>query len=373
MPPAYAVPYCALADQTSAIRGELVRAYQEVLDSGQYILGPQVKAFEQEFARLCEAPLAASVASGTDALRLCLAGLGLKPGDEVITVPNSFIATAAAIVHAGAKPVFVDVGPDLNMDPDQLAAAVTSRTRAVVPVHIAGRPARMSEILGIARQYRLAVIEDAAQAVGARLGGRPVGSWGDAACFSLHPLKNLHAFGDGGIVVTKNTALHEYVVQARNHGLRNRNECTFWGHNSRLDELQAALLRVQMGQLERWTQERRRLAERYNRRLGDHVTVPVEGPGEYCVYQTYVIQARQRDRLRTYLNENGIEVLVHYPVPIHLQPAARSLGYTADDFPQTMRAANSILSLPLYPGLSDDQQDRVIELIAKYYRLYGTM
>jgi dTDP-4-amino-4,6-dideoxygalactose transaminase len=312
--------------------------------------------------------LALGVGSGTCALHLVLRALRLRPGDEVITAPNSFIATAAAIIHAGGRPVFADIGPDLNIDPDSVAAAVTPRTRAIIPIHLTGRPALMPDLLEIAERHNLVIVEDAAQAVGARLQGQTVGTWGRAACFSLHPVKNLHAFGDGGMVTTNDRDLLDRLHLLRNHGLRTREQCDFWGFNSRLDEVQAALLRVQLRHLDRWTDERRRLAQRYNRLLAPFVEVPRERPDEFCVYQTYLVQAERRDALRRFLIENGVEALIHYPTPIHLQPAARSLGYGPDDLPEATRAASRILSLPLYPGLSETQQDRVIQLIEEFYR-----
>jgi len=339
-----------------------------VLDGGRYILGPEVVAFEREFADFCGVQRSVSVATGTCALHLVLRDLGLRPGDEVITVPNSFIATAATIALTGARPVFVDIGADLNMDPARLAAAITPHTKAIVPVHLTGRPARMREILSIAERHHLFVLEDAAQAVGAKLDGQRVGSWGHAAGFSLHPLKNLYAIGDGGIVTSRDAAVLDRLLLSRNHGLRTRNECEFWSFNSRLDEVQAAMLRVQLCYLERRTEERRRLAFRYNQLLRPYVTVPDEGDGEYCVYQTYVVKAERRDELQHFLVTNGVEALVHYPTPIHLQPAAKSLGYHTADFPVTLQAAAHILSLPLYPGLTAAQQDRVVELITEFYK-----
>jgi dTDP-4-amino-4,6-dideoxygalactose transaminase len=226
----------------------------------------------------------------------------------------------------------------------------------------------MKEILAIAKARGIFVVEDAAQAVGAKLDGKCVGSWGDAGCFSLHPLKNLHAFGDGGMVTTDNEELAERVAKIRNHGLRNREQCDEWGFNCRLDELQSALLRVQLPHLNEWTEERRRLAFRYNKLLKPYFVVPEENAGEYCVYQTYVVQADRRDALRQFLNTNGVEALVHYAIPIHLQPAAKELGYTDEDLPNTARASARIMSLPLYPGLAEAQQDQVVELVAKFYK-----
>jgi dTDP-4-amino-4,6-dideoxygalactose transaminase len=371
IPTPFKVPYTALGQQAGEIKQELMSTFEKVLDGGRYILGAEVSAFEREFADFCGAKGAVSVASGTCALHLVLRGLGLGKGDEVITVPNSFIASAATIALAGARPVFVDIRADLNMDPALLEAAITPRTKAIVPVHLTGRPAPMGEILKIAERHHLFVLEDAAQAVGAKLNGQRVGSWGNAACFSLHPLKNLYAIGDGGIVTGRDQSVLDRLLKSRNHGLRTRDECEFWSFNCRLDEVQAALLRVQLRHLERRTEARRQLAFRYNELLRPYVTVPDEGPGEYCVYQTYMIQADQRDELRTHLVERGVEVLVHYPIPIHLQPAAKSLGYRAGDFPVAMQAASRILSLPLYPGLSHAQQDYVVELVRDFYKSRG--
>ena len=366
--PSYTVPYSALATEASLVKAELLRAVENVLDSGRYVLGPEVSAFEREFAEYCQTKFAAGVANGTCALHLVLRGIGLTEDDEVITAPNSFVASASSIALAGAKPVFADINDNGNMDPQKFEDAITSRTRAVVPVHLTGRPAKMKEILEIAQRKNIFVLEDAAQAVGASLDGKRVGSWGHAACFSLHPLKNLHAFGDGGIVTSQDPELLARLAKSRNHGLANRELCDFWSFNCRLDEMQAAMLRVQLRHLDAWTEARRNLALRYNDLLRPLVEVPDEGPGERCVYQTYVIKADWRDDLKRYLNENGVEALIHYATPIHLQPAAQGLGYKASDFPVTMRHVNRILSLPLYPTLTHTQQDSVVELISAFYR-----
>ena len=366
--PKFTVPYTGFALKNEAIKQKLMCAFEAVLDSGHYVMGPECAAFEREFAAYCHAQHAIGMANGTCALHMALLVAGIGAGDEVITVSNSFIATAASIAHAGGWPVFVDVLPDLNMDPAKIEAAITPRTKAIIPVHLTGRPARMKEILAIAKARNLFVLEDAAQAVGAKLDGRRVGSWGDAACFSLHPLKNLHAFGDGGMMSGNDPDFLQRVAKRRNHGLKNRAQCDEWGFNCRLDEVQAAVLRVQLRELDRWTEERRRLAFRYHEILAPFAEVPVEGPGEFHVYQTYVAQCDRRDELQQFLVANGVEALVHYPVPIHLQPAARELGYTAADLPETMRVCSRILSLPLYPGLTEAQQDHVAALFAKFYR-----
>lgn len=364
----YAVPYTILGREAAEMKREYLAAFEAVLESGRYILGPQVEAFEREFAAYCGVDYAVGVANGTCSLHLVMRGMGLREGDEIITTSNSFLASTATIALAGARPVFADIGLDGNIDPEKIESAITARTRVILPVHLTGRPARMTQINEIARRKGLFVLEDAAQSVGAALDGKRVGSLGDAACFSLHPLKNLHAFGDGGMMTAKNPDLIDYVRKARNHGLANREQCDFWSFNCRLDEIQAALLRVQMPRLEAWTAERRRLAFRYNDALRKCVEVPDEAPGEFCVYQTYVIKADRRDELHEFLRKNGVEALIHYATPIHLQPAARDFGYTDRDFPVTMRHVRRILSLPLYPGLSQAEQDRVIELILTFFR-----
>lgn len=361
------IPYVDLGNQTATIKDELLAVVESVLLSGQYVLGPEVSAFEEEFARYCGSEYALGVASGTDALVLVLKALGIGEGDEVITAPNSFIATASAIALAGARPVLVDINDDLNIDPTRIEAAITPRTRALMPVHLTGRLARMKEINDIAQRHGLHVIEDAAQAVSAAIDGRRAGSWGTAAGFSLHPLKNLHAFGDGGAITTSDPQIVEYVKKARNLGLVNRNECEFWCDHSRLDSIHAAMLRVQLKHIGQWNEERRRLAYRYHEGVRPYVRVPDENDGEFCTWQTYVVQTPRRDELQAFLVENGVDCKVHYPIAIHNQTCARELGYTDDDFPVARRVVSQILSLPLYPGLADEAQDRVIDLIRSFH------
>lgn len=363
----YKVPYSALSQQLNPIKSDLMKSVENVIDSGRYILGPQVKEFEKRFAELCGARHALGVANGTCALHLLWRCVGLEEGDEVITAPNSFIASASSIALAGASPRFVDVSEDGNMDPALLEAAITPRTRGIVPVHLTGRPAKMKEILEIAKKHRLFVVEDSAQAVGAKLDGKTVGSWGDAAAFSLHPLKNLFALGDGGMVTIKEDSLMEKLSLARNHGLKTREHCEFWSFNCRLDEIQAAMLLVNLEQLPRWTEQRRQLAHRFNNALRGTVKVPDEGSGEYHVYQTYVIRAERRDDLQRHLQSKGIEALVHYATPIHLQPPALKIGFEKGDFPKTEKMCQEILSLPLYPGLSEENQDFIIREIQSFY------
>jgi dTDP-4-amino-4,6-dideoxygalactose transaminase len=362
----FSVPYTQLAEEGKAVLEPLRSAFERVVLSGRYILGAELAAFEEAFAAYCGVRHAIGTSSGTDALVLALRALDLPPQAEVITVPNSFVATAAAVVRAGATPVFADVRDDGNMDPDSMQAAIGPRTRAVLPVHLAGRPAPMKEIMRIAEARGLIVVEDAAQAVGAKLDGRNVGSFGRAGCFSLNPLKNLYAYGDGGVVTTNDEALAKRLRQARSHGLSDRERCEFFSDNSRLNELQAALLRVHLQRLDAQTEARRRLAFRYNELLAPFGDVPVEGPGERCVYQTYVFRTGQRDALEQHLRENGVEALVHYRTLIPEQPAMRALGETPRPTPNARRYADRILSLPIYPALSAAQQDRVVELIGGF-------
>lgn len=362
------VPYTALTDEYKINREDYIAAFDKTLLSGRYILGPELEKLEIEFAHYCQVKYGVGVANGTDALFLTLRCLDLSSTDEVITAPNSYIASASAIAIAGAQPRFADICHCGNLSPEAFEAAITPNTKAVIPVHLTGRPAEMKKILEIAKKNNIFVIEDAAQAVGATLDGQKVGSLGDAACFSFHPLKNLRAFGDGGMVVTKHQWLYEKLRKQRNQGLENREQCDYWSFNSRLDELQAALLRIQLRNLDNQTEKRRKAAYRYSKLLKPFVDVPVENTGEVCVYQTYVIKTSFRDALKKYLNNSGIEAIVHYARPIHLQPAAGYLGYQENDFPNTMDHVKKILSLPLYPNISEEQQDYVVQKVSEFFR-----
>jgi len=361
------VPYTDLGNQAAPLKEQLLNAVGKVIDGGNFILGQNVTEFERAFARYCQTEYATGLANGTCALHLVLRGLDFKQGDEVITAPNSFIASASSIDLAGLRVVFSDVREDMNMDPEKIEAAITPKTKAIMPVHLTGRPAPMKEIIAIAKKHKLFVLEDAAQALGATLNGQRVGSFGDAACFSLHPLKNLFAFGDAGMMTTPRKDIYEKMLKSRTHGLKNRNDCEFFSFNCRLDELQAAMLLVTMTKLEEWTNKRRELAFYYNKNLKPFVEVPEEGPGEFCVYQTYVIKADRRDELLKYLNENGVDAKVHYPTPIHMQEAAQHLGYKENDFPMALKLSKRIMSLPLYPTLKVQQQDLLIDLVRKFY------
>jgi len=362
------VPFVDLAAQHRAIRDELLAAAAEVIDSGQFILGPQVREFEQRFAELCGVRQAVGVNSGTDAICLALRALDIGPGDEVITVPNSFVATASAIALCGAKPVFVDVRDDYNMDPGKIEPAITPHTRAILPVHLTGRSADMDSICEIAKTHRLHVIEDAAQAVTAEFRGRRVGSLGTIGCFSLHPLKTLNACGDGGMLTTDDETLANRLRKLRNIGLQSREDAAEWSSNSRLDTLQAAILLVKLRYLDRWTEARRSHAEFYRTALADlpGIRVPVDQPHERAVYHTFVIQAQRRDELKQFLAERGIETAIHYPRPIHLQTAARGLNLPRGSFPIAEAQADRILSLPVYAELSQEQRAAVVDAIRAF-------
>ena len=368
------VPYVDLHAQHAPLKEKLLAAVGGVIDRGQFILGGEVAQFEQRFAELCGVRYAIGVNSGTDALVLALKALGIGPGDEVITAPNSFVASAASIALAGARPVFADVCEDYNIDPALVQGAITPRTRAIVPVHMTGRPADMDPIMEIARSHGLHVVEDAAQAVGARYRDQAVGSIGTTGCFSLHPLKTLNACGDGGVITTDAPDLYNELSSLRNHGLLTRDDCAFWGYNSRLDTLQAAMLLVKLDQLEKWTEGRRANARFYQQHLGElpQVRTPMDKPHEKAVYHTFMVQADRRDLLRSYLGEKGIGTSVHYPVPIHLQAAAEELGYGPGSFPVAEAQAQKVLSLPIYPELEPAQLAHVVDSIHAFYGSNGT-
>src|SRR5262245_41492104 len=350
------------------IKPELLAAVERVLEDGRYILGPDVGAFEQHFAEYCGTRYAVGVSSGTTALTLVLRGLGVGPGDEVITAANSFIASAACAALIGARPVLIDVRRiDMNLDPDLLERAITRRTKAIIPVHLTGHPAEMDAILTIGERHGIPVVEDAAQAVGTSYHGRRTGSLGRAGCFSLHPLKNLHAYGDAGIITTNDDALYKWLLKARNHGLRNRDESEFWSTNSRIDTVQAAMLDVKLPYLDEWTRERRAIAAEYCAALRDVVELPTEAPGCLHTYQTFMIKAERREGLLQHLQRRGVDAKVHYPAPIHMQPAAAGLDYRPDDFPVAWWLSERIVSLPLYAELTPAQRQCVTDSVREFY------
>ncbi len=361
------VPLADPGAQYLALRGEIDAAITEVLHSGFYVLGPQVSAFEREFANYIGASQAIGVANGTDAIALALRALDIGCGDEVITVAHTAVATVAAIEQVGATPVLVDVEAGLlTMDPAQLAEATTPRTRAVIPVHLYGQAASIDAIERFCSEHELALIEDASQAHGATWDGRRLGSIGLIGVFSCYPTKNLGALGDAGVIVTSDLAIAERLRALRQYGWVDRNNSLEPGVNSRLDELQAAVLRVKLRQLDHHNDRRRELADAYDAALAD---LPVKTPtrnarGDH-VFHLYVVEVSDRERVRTYLSQRGIQTVVHYPIPVHLQPAYLGRIRTANELPVTVAASERILSLPIFPELTDNMQSRVIRAITE--------
>lgn len=363
------IPFVDLRAQYEPLRDEILGAVAEVLDGMHLFLGPNQQAFEREFAEYCGTAEAIGVSNGTDAIELALRALGIGAGDEVITQPNSFIATAEAISAAGATPVFVDVDTNTStLDPLLLEAAITPRTKAIIPVHLYGRPADMTAIVEIARKHGIAVIEDACQAHGATLNGRRAGSLGDLACFSFYFSKNLGAYGEGGAVTTNDPELAGKVRLYRDHGSRVRYQHEVVGRNARLDEIQAAILRIKLRYLDDWNEQRRANAAKLSAALADtSLVLPVPGGDTVReVFHLYVVRHPNRDTLKDFLTERGIGTGIHYPLPIHLQPAYSSLGYRPGSFPVTEQLAPQILSLPMYAELTDDHIARIADAVRAF-------
>lgn len=362
------VPYVNLARQFATERDVLMAVTEDVFATGQWVGGAQVETFEKAAAEKMGAKFAVAVGSGTDALIFGLQALGIGPGDEVITPPNSFVASTAAIVYAGAKPVFADVLDDQMIDPERIEAAVTTKTRAILPVHLTGRVGEMDEIRGIAERHGLAVIEDAAQSVGSRYKDRFSGTLGHVGAFSAHPLKNLNALGDAGFALTDDSDVAKRLRRLRNNGLVDRDTVAEWGRVSRMDCVQAAILTHKLGTLDRIIECRRANAARYRARLHPAaVFAPQERDYALDTYHTFVIQVDRRDELQAHLAENGIGTAIHYPVPIHLQPAAAGLGYGPGDFPVAESQAGRILSLPIHQDMTNEDIDYVADVINGFY------
>jgi dTDP-4-amino-4,6-dideoxygalactose transaminase len=362
------VPIVELKTQYLVHRSEIDAAIRAVLDASWFILGEQGRRFEEEFASALGAPFAVGVGSGTEAIHLSLLALGIKAGDEVITTPVTAAATACAIRFANAMPVFADVDPaTLTLDPADVARRITPRTRAIVPVHLYGHPADLNPLIDLARRHGLTLIEDCAQSTGARYHGQATGTFGDAAAFSFYPSKNLGAYGDGGAVLCRDAETVHKLRRLRNYGEEQRYYHSVEGFNSRLDELQAAILRAKLPYLERWNARRREVAERY-RELIRHpaVELPAEQPWGEHVYHLYVIQTADRDALRQHLGDRGVGSQIHYPVPLHLQEAFASLGQGPGECPVAERACSRILSLPIYPELTEEQVVYVADAVNSF-------
>lgn len=366
------IPFIQLfSENKNQLSGAIFTEFRRVFESSQFILGDSVGKFETRFADLCGVRYAVGVNSGLDALMLSLRALGIGPGDEVITPPNSFLGSTSAIALAGARPVFVDVGLDYNLDVELIEKAITKRTKAILPVHLTGNPCDMRRITEIALKHGLKIIEDAAQAVSARFEKKCVGAFGDTGCFSLHPLKNLHVWGDGGIIVTNDEELANNLKLQRNHGLVNRDEAEFFSFNSRLDTLQAVVGLAFLELLKETTEKRRMFAAIYDARLsgiGDLRLPQVDRVRAEPVYHVYQIATSQRDSLKKHLEAKGIGTKIHYPIPIHLQKASAYLGYKRGDFPVTERLAAEILSIPIRENLTEDQIHYICDCIEGFFK-----
>lgn len=363
------VPLVDLKVQYQQLEPRISARLAAVMQSGQFILGPEVREFETAFASYCGCEHCVGVASGTDALTLALKACGIGPGDEVITVANTFVATVLAISFAGAKPVLVDAEPRrLTMDIERVRAAVTGKTKAVIPVHLFGQPVDMDPLLALAGERNLQIIEDACQAHGARYKGKRVGGFGHAACFSFYPGKNLGAYGDGGAVTTDDRELAEKLRMLRNYGSPKKYHHSFLGFNSRLDSMQAAILNVKLPFLDAWNSQRREAAHRYRTLLENFdVVLPAEDESCEDVYHLFVVRSERRDALLNHLERNGIGAGVHYPVPIHLLDAYRDLGLPAGTFPVTEKSARTMISLPLYPELTETHQKYIARTIGDFF------
>lgn len=363
------IPLIDLKAQHEVIKEEIMDAIKEVIESGSFILGQNVKALEKEIAEFTNTKYGIGVGNGTDGLQLILEAYGIGEGDEVITTPFTFFATAEAISQTKAVPVFVDIDKDsYNIDVNKIEEKITNKTKAIIPVHIFGQPADMDKILEIGKHYKIIVIEDACQAIGADYKGKKIGSLGNAACFSFYPTKNLGGIGDGGMIVTNDELVAERIKMLRFHGQRKKYYSEILGHNSRLDEVHAAILRIKLKYLKEWNEKRSQFAYRYTKKLKDFpLKTPIELANIYSVYHLYVALAEERDELVKYLHCNGIACGIYYPVPLHLQKAYKSLNYNKGDFPISEYVSKRAIALPLYPEMTEEIQDYIIEKIKDFY------
>lgn len=364
------IPLVDLKAQYLSIKKEISEAIKRVLNNCSFIMGEEVEKFEEEFACFCNAKHAIGVSSGTDALFLALKAIDIQPGDEIITVPNTFIATTEAITMAGGKIKFVDINKStFNIDTSKVESAITEKTKAIIPVHLYGHPADMDPILNITKKYNINVIEDAAQAHGAEYKGKRVGTFGYISCFSFYPGKNLGAYGDAGAVVTNDSEIAQKIAMLRNHGRIKKYEHEYEGYNCRLDAFQAAILRVKLKYIDSWNEARRTHASLYKELLqSDNILLPIEQNNCKHVYHIFAIRVPNRDNLLNKLKNEGVGVGIHYPILLHLQQAYRYLNYKAGDFPKAEKCANDILSLPMYPELKTKEIERIVTIIKDFYR-----
>lgn len=363
------VPFLDLKLQYQQFKDELQPLLDDLYASQQFVLGIPVSEFESTFAQYCGSAEAIGVSSGTDALMVSLQALGVGPGDEVITSAFTFVASGSSISALGAKPVFVDIDPEtFNLNPKEVLNKITKKTKVVIPVHLFGLSADMNPLLEIARETGVAIVEDACQSAGAEYQQQKVGTFGTTGCFSFFPTKNLGGFGDGGMVITDNEALAEQIRMIRVHGSKERYRSDIIGRNLRLDALQAIVLDVKLKYLDQWNNRRREIAHFYNEKLKPlPVTLPLEHPGYHSVYNQYTIRVEERDKLIPYLEDKGIGYSVYYPIPLHLQPCYAFLGYAKGDFPESEKAAETVLSLPIFPELTQKQLNEVVQALEGFY------
>jgi dTDP-4-amino-4,6-dideoxygalactose transaminase len=366
------IPMLDLSEQYQGLKDEILAALDEVMSSSRFILGDNVKKLEADIAEFSNVKHGVGVGNGSDAIHIALQAAGVQAGDEVITTAFTFFATGGSIVRAGATPVFVDIDPvTFNIDPAKVKEAITDKTKAIIPVHLYGQMADMEELRKIADEHNLIIVEDGAQAIGAKQNGKTVGELGDAATYSFFPTKNLGAYGDAGMVVTNNDDIAEKSRVIRVHGSKPKYYHHVLGVNSRLDELQAAVLNVKFPHLNEWSEQRREHAEYYthllNEQVGEHVTTPVEKEGNYHVFHQYTIRVEKRDELQAFLKENGVQTMIYYPLPLHVQPVFKDLGYKEGDLPIAEKAAKEALSLPMFPELKKEQQDYIVEKIKEFF------
>ena len=365
------IPYVNLKKQYLEEKNQLISKIKKILNSGEYVGGDEVKKFENKVSNLLNVKYCIALNSGTDALTLGLHALGVRRGDEVITTSNSFIASTAVIVHLGAKPVFVDVKKDQNIDPGLIEKAITNKTKVIMPVHLTGRVCDMERILKIAKKYNLEVIEDAAQAVGSKYAGRFSGTFGTIGCFSAHPLKNLNAIGDSGYLTTNSSKIARLIIKLRNHGMTNRNIIKNFGYVSRMDNLQAGILNFRLGKLKSVIKRRRRNVKIYLKNLNKkYVYIPKETKQEFNTYHTFVVQVSKRNNLKKYLKRRGIETAIHYPTPIHLQPAYKKLKFKKIFLPETLKQSKKIITLPINQFLKQEEIKKICKLINSFYENY---
>ncbi len=363
------IAYVDLQAQWATEKKDLLRVINNVMSSGQLVGGKYVELFEKKIAKFCDVKYAVSLNSGTDALTIALHCAGVKHGDEVITAPNSFISSASVIAHLGAKPVFADVLDDQNIDPEAIEKVITKKTKAIIPVHLTGRVCEMKKINKIAKKNNLIVIEDAAQAIGSKYYDKMSGSIGHIGCFSTHPLKNLNASGDGGFITTNNANYAKRIKKLCNLGIINRNVVEEFGYVSRLDNLQAAILLYRLSKIKYVIEKRRKNVDFYMKNLNEnYIFFPREKKYQFNTYHTFVIQVNERDKLRNYLEKKGIGTAIHYPIPIHLQPAAKKLKYTNNSFPITERQSKEILTLPVHQFLSKKQLKFITDTVNEYFK-----